>query len=73
MSDLPLRAACEHGRYETHLVAMQGRLGKLGVRWKCGGREVTDKELIERAGAAAIAEGFEKFPPYIVGPTGERW
>ena len=49
--------------------------------WQCGevdcpgGRELSTEELVEIVGAAAIAEGIAEvlFPPFIVGPSGERW
>lgn len=52
MSELPLRAACEHGRYELH------RLGVIGTpnRTRClGGRVVTIDDLLEEAWQAGQA------------------
>ena len=60
MTDLPLRVACEHGRYKSHYPTLDDPdWAANDERSLCpGGREVTDKELIERAGAAAIAQGI---------------
>ncbi len=54
MTDLPVRAPCEHGRYELH------RLGVIGTpdRTVCRPRKLSTEELVEIVGAAAIAEGI---------------